>query len=139
MRVTWSNEHETVVYGWCPAAIDDHVATAEGLASAILYPVPHARYTGAFIELYDMLYGPRAPINELFPYLRLRVDGVLQEGSSIAVFGEHRLWEQGDPVFDGSVFLHLPRFMDLKSNGLSLQIQAAALIRKHRDSLPWRT
>lgn len=138
MLVTWSNDREVVVYGRAEA-LDEHVTTAEGFAAAVLYLVPRAWYTGAFLEMYDLLYGPRAPINAMFPQLRLRVDSVLQDGSSIAIFGEHRLWEEGEPSFDGSVFLHMPRFFELKTNGLELQLQAANLIYKNRDRLPWRT
>ena len=138
MFLTWSNDREVVVYGQAIEGIDEHVSTATGLASAVLYLVPHAWYTGAFLEMYDILYGPRAPINAMFPQLRLRVDGVLQDGSSIAIFGEHRLWEDSEPVFDGSAFLHMPLFFELKTNGLQLQLQASSLIYKYRDALPWR-
>jgi hypothetical protein len=139
MLLRWSNEkNETVVVGCASIAIDEQVPTQEGLAAGTMYVVPEVEYTGAFMELFDLLYGPRAPINALFPALRLWVDGVLQDGSTLAIFGEHQLWVQGDPVFTRNVFLHLPRFYELKTNVMDLTLHAGMLIHKHRDRLPWR-
>lgn len=139
MILRWSNErNETVVVGTACEALDVHVNTQEGLASGTMYISPEIEYTGAFMELFDLLYGPRAPINALFPALRLWVDSVLQDGSTLAVFGEHQLWVCGEPVFTGNVFLHLPRFYELKTNVMDLTLQAGALIHEHRDRLPWR-
>jgi len=137
MKLKWRNADETVMYGLGLSCLDEQVSTSEGLAHCTMYIVPEAWYTGAFIGMFDLLYGPNAPINAKFPQLALFVDDKHSDGSSLAILGEHKLWEKGDPMFEGSVFFHFPSFYNLKTNLIDLQMNTAHLIRKHKALMPW--
>ena len=136
LHLKWTEGPETVMSGVASGWVDEQLAATSNTVPCTIYAVPEAWYTAGFMVLYDLLYGPNAPVNAKFPRLKLSVDGAEQPGSTMAVLGTHRLWVRGEPAFDGCFFFHFPLFYELKANLLDLQIGMGLMVKKHLALLP---